>query len=322
MVSIHRIDVADDPSFDEFYDVYARSYTRDFDSPWIAVEKRTNLTDDVYGTHVALLARDDAGAAVAGGLATMPLKDNTDFVFIDVFTPLECRRQGFGTRMLEALLEIGRSHGRRTAFVEPMWGVDHEGSPGRSFAEARGFELDIVDAVRELTLPAELPPLEIDTGYTLQTWRGACPDDVVDQYADLRRILVEEAPSGDAGLENEYWDAVRVRQDERDLARMGRQMQVTVARTTRGELAGHTQLCFPNGADEAFQWDTLVRPEHRGHGLGLALKIRTMQAAADLLDGRRRITTENAASNSHMIAVNELLGFRQTAWVGEYIRTI
>lgn len=322
MVSIHRVVLDDASSFDEFYDIYARSYTRDFDSPWLASEKRVNLTDDAYGTNVTLVARDEAGVAVAGGSALMSLKDNTDFVFVEVFTLPDRRRLGFGTRVLEALLAEARSRGRKTAFAAPLWGIDTDGSPGRSFAEARGFALDIVDAVRELTLPADLPPLVLDPGYTLQTWRGPCPQDIVEQYADLRRILVQEAPSGDAGLENEYWDAERVRQDEANLASTGRQMQVTVARSADGELAGHTQLCFPGGADEAFQWDTLVRSEHRGHGLGLALKIHTMHASADLLAGRRRITTENAASNSYMIAVNEKLGFRQTAWAGEYFRAI
>lgn len=322
MASLHRVDLTDDSSFGEFYDVYARSYTRDFDSPWLASEKRVNLTDDAYGTNVALLARDAAGLAVAGGFALMAQKDNTDFVFIDVFTLPERRRLGHATSVLESLIEVGRAHGRRTAFAAPLWSVDEDGSPGREFAEAHRFELDVLDAVRELTLPADLRPLELDPGYTLQTWRGPCPDDIVEQYADLRRILVQEAPSGDAGLENEYWDAERVRQDEADLARTGRQMQVTVARSASGELAGHTQLCFPAGADEAFQWDTLVRHEHRGHGLGLAVKIHTMHASADLLAGRRRITTENAASNSYMIAVNEKLRFRQTAWAGEYFRSI
>ena len=71
-----------------------------------------------------------------------------------------------------------------------------------------------------------------------------------------------------------------------------------------------------------FQWDTLVLPTHRGHGLGLALKVATMQAADDLLEGRRRIITYNAAGNEAMIRVNEALGFRQVAWVGEYVKEL
>jgi RimJ/RimL family protein N-acetyltransferase len=95
-----------------------------------------------------------------------------------------------------------------------------------------------------------------------------------------------------------------------------------VARASGGGLAGHTQLAFAGDGVEVYQWDTLVRREHRGHGLGLALKIRAMQASADLLEGRTRVTTFNAASNQHMIAVNDRLGFRQTAWAGEYVRMI
>lgn len=319
MVTVLPLD-ADD--FDAFYDVYARSSTRPFDTPWLAVEKRVNLRDDEYGTKVAVMARDAAGRPIAAGWVVMLLQDNTDFAFVDVFVLPGHRRRGHGTAVLESLIEVGRSHGRTKAFAMPTWSVDDEGDAGRWFAEARDFELDFMDAVRELALPADLPPLRLDPAYRLETWRGPCPEEWVDEYADLRRILTQEAPSGDAGLENEHWDAARVRKDEADLVRVGREMQVVVARASDGSLAGHTQLAFPADCTEVYQWDTLVRPEHRGHGLGLALKIRAMEASADLLEGRRRVTTENAASNAHMIAVNEKLGFRQTAWAGEYVRNI
>jgi GNAT superfamily N-acetyltransferase len=321
MLVIERVDLSDTPSFEALYDVYARSLTRDFDGAWLAAEKRVNLTDDEYGAKIALLGRLD-GAPVAGGWVVMPLRDNTDFAFLEVVVLPEHRRRGHGSAVLEQLIGIGRASGRSTAFAMPVWGVDEEGDAGRWFVEAHGFELDIMDAVRELSLPAQLLPLELDPHYTLETWRGPCPDEWVDEYADLRRILTSEAPSGDAGLEDEYWDAARVRKDEADLVRVGREMQVVVARAGSGELVGHTQLAFPDDGIEVYQWDTLVRPEHRGHGLGLALKTRALQVSADLLEGRRRITTENAASNAHMIAVNEKLGFRQTAWTGEYVRTL
>lgn len=309
-------------TFADFYDVYVRSNERSFDTPWLAVEKRVNLATDEYGIRVALLGRDEAGTPVAAGWSVMLLRDNVDFAFVEVFVLPDFRRRGHGTAVLDALLDVARHHGRTTAFSMPAWDVDVEGDAGRWFAEARGFELDVLDAVRELTLPADLPPLSVDPGYTLETWRGPCPQEWVDDYADLRRILIQEAPSGEAGLENEHWDAVRVRKDEADMVRVAREMQVVVARAGDGRLAGHTQLAFPSDGIEVYQWDTLVRAEHRGHGLGLALKIRAMQASADLLEGRRRVTTENAASNSFMIAVNERLGFRQIAWTGEYVRPV
>jgi GNAT superfamily N-acetyltransferase len=318
MTQVDMVDVADARAFDEFHDVYLRSSGRPFDGPWLLAEKRVNLTDDAYGAKVAAVGRDDTGVAVAAGWCAMPLSDNTTFAFVEVFVPPEHRRRGHGTALLDALLDLARSHGRTTAFSMPAWAVGDEGDAGRWFAEARGFELDILDAVRELVLPS----LVVADGYTLETWRGACPDEWVEEYAELRRMLTSEAPSGDAGLEDEYWDAARVRKDEADLVRVGREMQVVVARSSGSGLAGHTQLAFASDGVEVYQWDTLVRREHRGHGLGLALKTYAMHASADLLEGRRRVTTFNAASNAHMIAVNEKLGYRQTAWAGEYVRTI
>jgi GNAT superfamily N-acetyltransferase len=316
------VQVVDPEWFDEFYDVYRRANERPFDAPWLAVEKRINLTSDEYGTRIAVLGHDDTGQPVAAGWVVMPLLDNIEIAFMEVFVPPRHRRRGHGTAVLEALIDIGRGHGRSTAFSMPAWAVEADGDAGRWFAEVRGFKLDLLDAVRELSLPADLPPLVVAPGYTLETWRGPCPDEWVEEYAGLRRMLTSEAPSGDIGLDDEHWDAARVRKDEADLVRVGRQMQVVVARSAGGELAGHTQLAFPADDVEVYQWDTLVRAEHRGHGLGLALKVRAMQASADLLAGRRRVTTENAASNVHMIAVNERLGFRQTAWTGEYVRPI
>jgi RimJ/RimL family protein N-acetyltransferase len=98
---------------------------------------------------------------------------------------------------------------------------------------------------------------------------------------------------------------------------------VSIAVDDAGEVVGHTLLVFPGGGDdEVYQWDTLVLPTHRGHALGLALKVKTMLESADLLEGRRRITTYNAAGNEAMIRVNEALGFEQVAWLGEYVKTL
>ena len=114
----------------------------------------------------------------------------------------------------------------------------------------------------------------------------------------------------------------RVRLEEAQWAEQGRTPQVSVAVSDGGEVVGHTQLLFPAEGDEVYQWDTIVLPTHRGHALGLALKVATMQQAADLLEGRRRITTYNAAGNEPMIRVNEALGFRQIAWCAEYVKEL
>jgi len=317
-VDISTLD-PDGPDFDEWHAVYVEAYDRPFDCPWLAVEKKVNLTDDAYNLKIALAARSD-GRIVGGGVALLPLQDNRTLAYLDVFVHPEERRLGHGRALLDALSAAAREAGRERLFIEAMWGIDDETSPAREFLITLGFEADLIDAVRQLDLPHDPPKAPVADGYTLHTWRGACPEQWIEEYADLRRRLVSEAPSGEIGLEEEYWDAERVRSEEADTVRSHRTMQVVVARHESGHIVGHTQLLFPGNDPEVYQWDTLVLPEHRGHGLGLTLKSAAMRAAADLLDGRRRIMTYNAASNGPMIAVNEQLGFRQVAWCGEFIR--
>lgn len=304
-----------------WYAAYAASYDRPFDAPWLEAEKRVNLTDDAYGTKVAVAAWD-GDTIVGGGAAVLPLQDNRELAYLDLWVHPDRRRHGHGSALLRALTEVARQHGRTGLFVEAAWGVDVDTDAGHDFLRAREFTVDLVDAIRQLDLPADVPEAPVADGYTLHAWRGPCPDAWVDQYADLRRRMNLEAPSGDVGLEAEHWDAERVRRDEADAERAGRDMQVTVARAADGTLAGHTQLSIPRSGTEAYQWDTLVLGAHRGQGLGLTLKADNMRAAADLLAGKTRILTYNAASNAPMIAVNELLGYRLVAWLAEHVREI
>jgi len=200
--------------------------------------------------------------------------------------------------------------------------VDDETGPGREFMLARGFVFDTLIAQRELTLPSEQPPADPRDGYTLASWRGEPPPQWIDQYAELRSLLNQEAPSGETELENEFWDADRLRLEADQWWRQHRVAQTVAAIAPDGALAGHTQLVFPKGVREVYQWDTLVLPAHRGHGLGLALKRQAMTEAAELLDGRTRIVTWNDATNDPMIAVNEDLGYRLTAWADQWTRSL
>ena len=324
MTIIERLDPTDDAQFAEFHDAYLAGNDGTWDRPYTFDEQRAEVLDTGgYQLPFILIARNDSGAAVGTASAYLPLKDNPTMAYVGIRVVPGHRRQGHGTACLEAVTMVAQDNGRTKLFAEAHWdaGVDAPGN--RAFAERHGFRLDLIYAHRVLELPATLAAAPARDGYAVRAWRDACPEAYLDEYANLLVLITQEAPSGDAGLENEFFDAARVRSDEALLVRQGRQMQVVVAVAPDGTLAGHSQLVFPmTDRENVYQWDTLVLEDHRGHGLGLALKTAAMYEASDLLDGRRWIHTYNAASNGPMIAVNQRMGFRLVACIGEFVRTI
>ena len=72
----------------------------------------------------------------------------------------------------------------------------------------------------------------------------------------------------------------------------------------------------------AYQFDTAVAPGHRGHRLGLLLKL---EMIAWLREERPEVTateTWNDVTNHHMIAVNERLGMTVVAHNSAYLREL
>ena len=69
---------------------------------------------------------------------------------------------------------------------------------------------------------------------------------------------------------------------------------------------------------KAYQWGTLVRQDARGHRLGLAVKVANLRLLQRERPDVRELITYNAEVNSHMIGVNERLGFVPVARLGEF----
>lgn len=68
----------------------------------------------------------------------------------------------------------------------------------------------------------------------------------------------------------------------------------------------------------AWQHITIVDPAHRGHRLGMWVKLANLRYTRGEEPALRNIDTWNAATNSHMIAINEALGFRAVEGWAEY----
>jgi RimJ/RimL family protein N-acetyltransferase len=120
------------------------------------------------------------------------------------------------------------------------------------------------------------------------------------------------------------WTPERLRSAEARRHKQGRFSSTTVAVAPDGGLAAYSQL---GGADsqpgQLYQWDTMVQPEHRGHRLGMAVKLPNIHAVQARLGGASAVVhTYNAPGNAAMIAVNDRLGFRAVENLCEYQRGV
>jgi RimJ/RimL family protein N-acetyltransferase len=85
------------------------------------------------------------------------------------------------------------------------------------------------------------------------------------------------------------------------------------------QIAGFTEVVVPGTAPaRAAQYDTAVVPEHRGKRLGILVKAEMLQWLRAERPDIGEIETDNADDNSHMLAVNEELGFRRQREYREY----
>ncbi|MDQ0755462.1 GNAT family N-acetyltransferase [Arthrobacter sp. B3I4] len=201
---------------------------------------------------------------------------------------------------------------------------------GVRFAAAAGYRLEQVERYSRLDVAAAKPRLdgleaEARTkagGYELLTWTDRCPDEYAAQLAVLMSRMSTDAPSGGISYEQEIWDVARVRHVEDTWKRAGNISLVAAARhRDSGQLAAYSVLELAPGKPWlAEQDDTLVAAAHRGHRLGMLVKIANLRRLADY-PAVERVTTFNAAENDHMLAINVALGFEPAGWDGEWQRT-
>jgi len=137
------------------------------------------------------------------------------------------------------------------------------------------------------------------------------PKQLIASYCALSNQLAVDAPTGSVDFEAEsmtpeVW-LERVAKDQE----MGRTRLTTVAIDEAGNVVAYTDLILPPAPSrDVWQWGTLVHRDHRGHRLGMAVKVRNLQKldAAGHAD-RVRVLTCNAETNRHMVDINVRLGF-------------
>ncbi|HEY3002912.1 MAG TPA: GNAT family N-acetyltransferase [Kribbellaceae bacterium] len=275
----------------------------------------------------AFTARDADRTLVGVAVAGRPVHENLHMSWMHVNVHPEHRRRGYGTALLERLFEVARADGRRVA------GIDGWDSPvTEAFAARHGFERKAVGVSRRQDLTAldwtVLDKLYDEAAaaardYELVRIAGALPDELLDPMAVLSGSI-NDAPTDDLDIEDDVFTADRLRILERSAeAREWNLYRVVARRRSDGELAGHTAIFAERGRPHVgHQHDTAVAREHRGHRLGLLLKLDLLRWMRDAEPALGQIDTWNAESNDHMVAVNETLGYRVIGRELQYQRNL
>jgi GNAT superfamily N-acetyltransferase len=233
--------------------------------------------------------------------------------------------------MLAHLEQVARDRGRVVVNTEAAWPydapADGAGTAPAEFLTRTGFTFGLGDVQRELTLPVDdalLDRLAAEAephhaAYTLRSWVGPVPDDIIESWAALVASLMTEAPTGDIAREPESPDVAVFREREQVLEKQGRTKYNTVALDADGSAVAFTDMVTTvHEPGRVHQWGTLVRRSDRGHRLGMAIKVANLRLLQRERQDVHRMTTYNAEVNDHMIGVNELLGFRPVERLGEF----
>jgi GNAT superfamily N-acetyltransferase len=287
------------------------------------------LPNPVPSFRVACYLGRVEGEVVATAFFGLPQIENIHTSHVHVAVALQARRRGYGRQMVDFVFEQARGSQRRLAIWQtgsPLEGT----SPGNAMSERLGATAALGSIRRELRL-ATLDRAELEgklkelrdgpcANYEFHSWSGRCPDNLVDGAAVIIPIVMSDSPQGELDMEVEAWDATRYREYESMfVARRRDSLATAAADRSSGRIVAYTDLNVPMSERRvASQMGTAVVNDHRGHRLGLAVKIANALNLLDTFPDTETVQTHNAAENQHMIAVNEELGFRaverSTTW--------
>lgn len=295
--------------------------------------------NDRFNPHRLFVARVD-GAIVGRAVYETTTSDDMDSAWLAVGVLPEFRGRGIGTALAAAVEEVAVADGKAKvlayAGIQDVPGPRIDSPTGFGsipaasrdvrFLESRGFSFEQVERISRLPLPIALEDrlaaaiAASGPEYRLHRWMGSAPERWYEDIAILATRMSTDAPS--AGLEEpeDVWTVERVAAAaERDRLSPRTRLETVVEHVPTGTLVGFTVLSVPAQLGRSVdQYATLVLREHRGHRLGMLLKVANLAYLHEVLPGHPSVITFNAEENRHMLSVNEALGFvpigYESAW--------
>ncbi|MEV0649273.1 GNAT family N-acetyltransferase [Phytomonospora sp. NPDC050363] len=335
-------------------DVTADSPTADLDA-WMAVRTAAHAVDAVNlpalwreseigglghpwpGSHAThFLVRRD-GEAVAVAEMSLPQDANTNSGWVSVTVTPRLRRQGIGREALDLLYTRFKAEGRTRAMTEGVaslpGGVARDES-GEAFIAASGYRRVGDEVRRQLDLSTvdldaetrffEQAAAKAGEDYELVRFIEPVPEKYLADLAAMNARLSEDTAGYIEDWEPAAYDSAKILgYQEAAAARLHRRPHVAALHKPSGRLVAWAFLALvsPDGR-HAEHCVTVVMTEHRGHRLGMLVKTGLHRYARQIEPRLRWIDTWNAAENTHMIAVNDELGFVPVESYVEYVREL
>lgn len=282
-----------------------------------------------------LVAKVD-GRVVARGNLALPVGAPECWGAVSVLPGF--RGRGIGSALYRRLEELAREAGRSTLQNQTTYPAGVEGEalpsptgfgsvpldlPSTRFLQRHGFSLEQVGRISALPLPVDARALSARfdaaataaAGYRTVSWQGRTPEEWVESIALLRTRMSTDAPN--AGIElTDVWTPERVRAVDDLWADSPRIALTSIAvEDATGQAVGFTELDVSAESDRpAEQMDTLVLREHRGHRLGMLLKLANLRELSARFPACDRVETINAEENRPMLDVNDAIGFAATCF--------
>lgn len=254
---------------------------------------------------VLLVARLDGALVGAAGADVDP----ADPAEVEISVLPAHRRQGIGTALAAAVRGALTGH---AAVIQ----AETYSEEGVAFARAQGLRVANQEHRLLLDLPLDPALLQAEArparGIEVRTWQGACPEECLEDWARLTTQMEADVPMGDLTRPASRADVSEIRRNELRMHAQGWTLVRGLAHDG-GAAVGYTEI-FVNRHDPEIltQDDTLVDRDHRGRGIGRALKLANLEnlAAAPEAKSSRWVQTYTALDNAPMLALNRALGFR------------
>jgi len=284
------------------------------DPPWRDVLMREYLTVTMPGERkISWIAEKNEGDLARGvpvvAFASILLLG--DIGVVEVIVHPEMRRTGVARTLMQAV--VGRAHSEGFQAI----GVEVPGStPAVDFYVSLGFRKAFTEVRSVLDLDSvdwyALGGLAdgVADGYTLRFCPDSPPDELIEAYA-AAKAQVQDVDLGDLDLRPSSYEPDRLRASLACLHARGLRPYIVVAvHEATGVVAALTEVVVPQQRPtRADQYDTIVVPDHRGYGVGRAIKARMLFELRSAVPSLTQVQTWNAAVNEPMLKVNSELGF-------------